>query len=110
MQLNVSGKRVFDKGISFEAKYPVLQASLINERVIVTFDWMAFERDIPARNLFCYDRSGNLLWRAPDIGMGAVDAYTGVTSDEPLWVGNFAGFSCRIDEASGQVLETRFTK
>ncbi|WP_192558764.1 hypothetical protein [Pseudomonas allokribbensis] len=110
MHLNVDRKHIFGNGVSFEAEYPVLQVVLINERVMVTFDWMAFERDIPARNLFCYDRSGNLLWRAPDIGMGIVDAYTGVTNEEPLWVGNFAGFNCRIDEASGQVLETRFTK
>lgn len=110
MLLNVSGKRIFGNGISFEGEYPALEAVLINERVVVTFDWMAFERDIPAHNLFCYDRSGNLLWRAPDIGMGIVDAYTGVTSEEPLWVANFAGFNCRIDEASGQVLETHFTK
>ncbi|MBC3210268.1 hypothetical protein HU755_26030 [Pseudomonas sp. SWRI111] len=110
MKVDVRGSRIFGNGISIEAKYPVLQAVLINDRVMVTFDWMAFERDIPARNLFCYDRAGNLLWRAPDIGMGMVDAYTGVTNEEPLWVGNFAGYSCRIDEASGQVLETRFTK
>ncbi|WP_339465488.1 hypothetical protein [Pseudomonas sp. EA_65y_Pfl2_P74] len=110
MQLNVSGKRIFGNGISFEGEYPALQAVLINERVMVIFDWMAFERNIPARNLFCYDHFGNLLWRAPDIGMGAVDAYTGVMNEEPLWIGNFAGCSCRIDEASGQVLETRFTK
>jgi hypothetical protein len=110
MNLEVRGNRIFGNGISFEGEYPVLEAILIDERVMVTFDWMAFERDIPARNLFCYDRSGNLVWRAPDIGMGIVDAYTGVTNKEPLWVGNFAGVSCRIDEASGQVLETRFTK
>lgn len=110
MRLNVSGKRIFGDGISFEGEYPALEAVLIEERVMVTFDWMAFERGIPSRNLFCYDRSGDLLWRAPDIRMGGVDAYTGVTNEEPLWVGNFAGFSCRIDEASGQVLETRFTK
>ncbi|GGK24630.1 hypothetical protein SAMN04490189_3968 [Pseudomonas koreensis] len=110
MRLNVSGKRIFGDGISFEGEYAVLEAVLIEERMMVTFDWMAFEKDVPARNLFCYDRSGNLLWRAQDIGMGIVDAYTGVTNEEPLWVGNFAGFSCRIDEASGQVLETRFTK
>lgn len=110
MHLKVKRKRIFGDGISFEGEYPALQAVMINERVMVTFDWMAFARDVPARNLFCYDRSGNLLWRAPDIGRGAVDAYTGVTNEEPLWVGNFAGVSCRIDEASGQVLETRFTK
>lgn len=110
MRLEVSGNWIFGDGIRFEGKYPVLEAVLVKGRVLVTFDWMAFERNTPARNLFCYDRSGNLLWRASDIGMGAVDAYTGVTNEEPLRAGNFAGCSCRIDEASGKVLEVCFTK
>lgn len=71
---------------------------------------MAFPRDKPARNLFCYDKSGSLLWRAPDIGLGAVDAYTNVISEDPLWVGNFASVKCRIKESSGEVLEQVFTK
>ena len=110
MQLEVCGNWIFGEGIRFEIEYPALEAVFINGRVLVTFDWMAFERNAPAQNLFCYDSSGNLLWRAPTIGMGAVDAFTGVTNEEPLWVGNFSGFNCRIDETSGQVLETCFTK
>ncbi|MCU0117570.1 hypothetical protein N8H74_04855 [Pseudomonas sp. B2M1-30] len=110
MQLTVSGYWILGMGIRFEVEYPALEAVLVNERVLVTFDWMAFDRNAPAQNFFCYDSSGNLLWRAPGIGMGAVDAYTGVTNETPLWVGNFSGFDCRIDETSGRVLETRFTK
>jgi hypothetical protein len=71
---------------------------------------MAFDRTRPARNLFCYDRSGHMLWRAPDIGLGATDAYTAVTIEQPLQVGNYAGFSCRIDEGTGEVLSKCFTK
>ncbi|VVN19075.1 hypothetical protein PS619_04227 [Pseudomonas fluorescens] len=110
MRLEVSGRWIIGDGIRFEGCYCVLQAVLINERVLVIYDWMAFERAAPSQNLFCYDRSGNLLWRAPDIGMGGRDAYTGVISEEPLWVGNFSGFDCRIDEESGLVLKTLFTK
>ena len=110
MRLVVSGNWILGEGVRFEVDYPTLEAVMVNGRVLVTFDWMAFDRNERAQNLFCYDSSGNLLWRAPDIGMGAVDAYTGVTNEQPLWVGNFSGFDCRIDETSGQVLETRFTK
>jgi len=110
MRLEVSGNQIFGGGIRFEGKHPVLEAVLVNGRVLVTFDWMAFEQNAPAQYLFCYDSSGKLLWRAPGIGMGATDAYTGVTSEEPLWVVNFAGCNCRIDEVSGQVLEVLFTK
>ncbi|MBS0342900.1 MAG: hypothetical protein JSS56_20495 [Proteobacteria bacterium] len=65
---------------------------------------------LPLRNLFCYDKVGALVWRAEDIGFGDVDAYTGVLEGSPLWLGNFAGFSCRIDEGAGKAVEKRFTK
>lgn len=97
-------------GVRFRAKHPVLAAHLIGERVVVLYDYAAFPKNASARNLFCYDVAGNQIWRAPDIGMGATDGYTNVTSENPLWVGNFAGFNCRIDEPSGEVLEKRFTK
>ena len=92
------------------AEYPVLAAHLVGERVIVVYDYMAFPKNEPARNLFCYDSAGTRLWRAQDIGMGATDGYTNVTSEVPLWVGNFSGFNCRIDEQTGDVLEKSFTK
>jgi hypothetical protein len=110
MQLSVQDDWIKGEGVHFKGAYPVLRASLVSDRVLVIYDWMAFDRDQPARNLFCYDRSGTLLWRASDIGFGAVDAYTNVTSAEPLWVSNFAGFNCRVDEKTGQVLEKDFTK
>lgn len=97
-------------GVRFKGAYPVLEAELIGERVLVTYDWMAFDRNSAARNLFCYDCEGNLLWRAADIGWGAVDAYTGIISEDPLWVGNFACFNCRIDIETGEILEQEFTK
>ena len=110
MQLTLRDNWIEGNAISFKGSYPVLEAVLVLDRVLVTYDWMAFENDKPARNLFCYDRAGNLLWRADTIAQGAADAYTGVISDSPLWVGNFAGFNCRIDLSSGKVLETVLTK
>jgi hypothetical protein len=110
MKLSVRDNWVEGDGIGFQGAHAVLEAVLIQNRVLVTYDWMAFERGVAARNLFCYDKAGALLWRAGDIGMGATDAYTGVQKEAPLWVGNFAGYSCRIDETSGAVVETCFTK
>ncbi|GAB5993264.1 hypothetical protein ACET9K_03655 [Aeromonas enteropelogenes] len=110
MQLTVHENWIEGNGVRFKGEYPVLRASLIKDHVLVIYDWMAFERNSPARNLFCYDSAGNLLWRAPDIGRGAADAYTNITSECPLWVNNFAGFNCRIDEISGKILEADFTK
>ncbi|HDZ8894931.1 TPA: hypothetical protein RUX41_001261 [Aeromonas dhakensis] len=110
MQLTVHENWIEGDGVRFKGEYPVLSASLIHEHVLVIYDWMAFERSSPARNLFCYARAGSFIWRASDIGQGAVDAYTYITSESPLWVGNFAGFNCRVDEASGNVLEIYYNK
>ena len=110
MKLSVRNNWIQTEGVGFQGTHPVLEAVLVEDRVLVTYDWMAFEQGVAARNLFCYDTAGALIWRAADMGMGATDAYTGVQTEAPLWVGNFAGFSCRIDEASGAVVETRFTK
>jgi hypothetical protein len=96
--------------VRFRAEHPVLAAHLVGERVIVLYDYMAFPKNEPARNLFCYNSVGTQIWRAPDIGMGGADGYTNITSEVPLRVGNFAGFNCRIDEQTGDVLEKSFTK
>jgi hypothetical protein len=42
--------------------------------------------------------------------MGSTDAYTNIISEMPLIVGNFAGFACTIDIATGQVIAEEFTK
>lgn len=110
MKLRVHNQWIKGNGFRFEGRFPILEAVLIGSRVLVTYDWMSFPRDVAARNLFCYDLSGAELWRAQDIGMGATDAYTGISSELPLWAQNFAGAACRIDEATGAVLEQIFTK
>jgi hypothetical protein len=110
MKLDVHSQWIEGDDFRFEGRLPVLEAVLIGSRVLVTYDWMSFPRDRAARNLFCYDKSGAEIWRAEDIGMGATDAYTGITSELPLWAQNFVGVACRIDEATGVVLEQTFTK
>ena len=105
-----SGSIVHSQGV-IPVEHPVLDAREIKGVIIVVFDYMAFPRGAPARNLFGYSATnGELLWRAPDIGQGSVDAYTNVQSEAPLVVGNFAGFACGIDLNTGNVISTVFTK
>ena len=79
--------------------------------LLVIYDYMSFPRLEPARNLFAYSaRTEVELWRAQDIGFGQLDAYTNIISEAPLVVGNFAGYNCEIDAATGQVIDTAFTK
>ena len=100
---------VFSRG-RIKAAYPVFEAREIGERVLVLYDYMAFPRGEPSRNLFAYDLTGKQLWRAEDIGQGATDGYTNIISEVPLIVGNFACFNCTIDISTGKVLEKKFTK
>jgi hypothetical protein len=93
-----------------EVGFPVLDARLIADTVLVLCDWMTFPKGEPARNLFAYSPIGELLWQAQDIGMGAFDAYTDITSESPLVVFNYACFACTIDLSTGEVTSKQFTK
>jgi hypothetical protein len=95
MQLHVSSGQILHSGGALPALHPVLEAREIRSLVVVVYDYMAFPRGAPSRNLFAYStKSGKLAWRAEDIGQGATDGYTSIISEQPLVVGNFAGFNC----------------
>ena len=92
------------------ARWRVLDAVEAGGKVFVIYDYRAFPRGVPARNLFAYDPQGKQLWRAQDIGEGATDAYTQFIGRDPHLVSNFAGYACEIDLETGKVLGTRWTK
>jgi hypothetical protein len=111
MQLHVNSGQIQYSGGAVPALHPVLEAREIGPLVVVVYDYMAFPRGAPSRNLFAYStKSGQLVWRAEDIGAGATDGYTNIISEQPLVVGNFACFNCEIDLNSGKVLTKVFTK
>jgi len=101
---------VAGEDFSFEGAFPVLERAVIGDKVVVLYDHMAFDKAKPARNFFCYTKNGDLLWRAADLGGSSPDAYVGILGTDPLWVSNFNGCDCRIDENTGNVLKTKFTK
>jgi len=110
MKLEVNDNRIQFQDGSIAALHAVLDAREIDEKIIVIYDYMAFPKNEPARNMFAYDKSGYQLWRVEDIGMGATDAYTNILSESPFKVGNFAAFSVNIDLCSGKVNHKEFTK
>ncbi|MFZ5455144.1 MAG: hypothetical protein ACOY9I_05775 [Pseudomonadota bacterium] len=110
MKLSFSGRRIEHSGGALEGTHPVIGAAEIEGLVIVIYDYMTFPSGSAARNLFAYKPTGEEVWRAQDIGMGATDAYTSILSENPLVVGNFAGSECTIEVQSGAVLHTAFTK
>ena len=110
MKLQFTNNVVVHSAGQLSCAYPVVDACELAEVIVVLYDYMAFPRELPARNLFAYRPNGTLLWRAADIGHGPVDAYTNIISEKPLVVGNFAGYECTVDVRTGQVRSTRFTK
>ena len=103
------GRIHYSSGEFFVA-HPIIDARHIGDQIIVLFDYMAFPQGEAARNLFAYALDGNLLWRADDLGLGAMDAYTNIVSETPLVVGNFGGYICSVDLSSGKIQTTCFTK
>ena len=99
----------FDTGWR-ELPHPILDFRRIGNRILVIYDYMDFPRWRQAHNLVAYDVDGNELWTAAHPTNETADCYTNFMSDEPLWIGNFAGFKCQIDLANGKLLEVVFTK
>jgi hypothetical protein len=111
MKLRAEGKRVQWDGGSLELPLAVKHAVRLGNRILVIHDYMLYDKTKPAANLVAYDVHGSPLWTAPTLTLGSpTDAYVEFMSEEPLWVGNFAGFNCRIDPETGRLLETVFTK
>lgn len=110
MKLSLQGNQVVHPGGKLDAEHPVLEARLIDGKVVVIYDYMAFPQGVPARNVFAYDQDGELVWRAEDIGSGGTDAYVNFLGEIPLRVGNFAGFEVELDASTGKVLNKVFTK
>ncbi len=98
-------------GVRHTLARPIIAAATDGERVFVIFDYMAYPRDSSALNLVALDRNGELLWTVSDNPIDSpTAAYTNFSSIDPLTVGNFAGFSCVVDAATGTLLESQFTK
>jgi hypothetical protein len=89
----------------------VLDAIRLGDRILVVHDYMAYPPQKPAPNLVAYSPRGEQLWTAENLtDSSATDAYVGFLSEDPLWVGNFDGFRCKIDPQTGRLLEREFTK
>ncbi len=111
MKLRSKDKVVEWEGGRLEFQVPVLEAVRLGDRILVIHDYMAYPQQKPARNLVAYSTGGERLWVAENITRtSATDAYVGFLSEDPLWVGNFEGFRCRIDLDTGKLLESEFTK
>ena len=71
---------------------------------------MRYPQGRPAQNLVAFDRKGKELWKAKNPSSAPTDAYVNFIDNEDLVVGNFAGYRCKIDPDTGDVLDAQFTK
>ncbi len=110
MNLSVEGSKILVGSEWWQFEKRVLKAVTIQDRVLVIFDYMAFPKDRPAKNLVAYDRKKKEVWTAQNPEVGATDAYVSFINEDPLEVGNFAGYNCLIDIATGLLVRSEFTK
>lgn len=87
----------------------ILDRAVLDDGVTVAvFNYEHFKGAYP-RNLVAFSRDGNFLWdSAPTQPQSAFTSI--VTGNPELLVREFAGFICKIDPLSGEVLSTVFSK
>lgn len=110
MNLDKEGHQLLIKGEWKEMPHPILDARQVGRRIIVIYDYMDFPKWRQAHNLVAYDLNGNELWTAEHPTNTTADCYVNFLSESPLIVDNFAGYKCIINESSGRLIESRFTK
>jgi len=101
--INVNGKE-WDFGKA------ILDAAMIDDKVIVIFDYMEYPKNSCARNLVAYDLSQNELWVAENPTTQSNDAYVSITNEHPLTANNFSSHSCQIDLDTGKLINAAFYK
>ena len=89
----------------------VQEAAQFEDFFVVVFDYMGFNGNGPSANLVAYRLDGSVLWTAENLTeSSSTDAWVGFLDGPGIWAGNFEGYRCRRDTATGRILEKEFTK
>lgn len=106
------GKQISIGGVTWNVAFPIAHVRRVGSRVFVIYDYMSGPTDRAFHNLEAYDLNGRKLCTAQNPGTddNAADAYIGFISDDPLIASNFTCFDCTIDQESGRIIRTKFTK
>lgn len=80
--------------------------------VLKLYDWMSYPKGKSARNIEAFDKEGNHLWTIEALGgHEPTDCYTNVTSKNgKIHAFNFQCYDCIVDETSGKIISSVFTK
>ena len=108
--ISFSSSEVTVAGRTWRVPYPVAQAVLAGERVLVLYDYMAGPHHRQFQNLEAFTLDGLRLWTAEHPTSTTEDAYVTITSVSPLRATSYASYDCLLDVATGRLLESAFTK
>ena len=109
-----SGNRIQIGERYWEVEYPIGDAVLLDDKIIVLYDTGSAEAQLinfrQFRNLVAYDLNGKKLWTAEHPTNETAGAYIEFLSSNPLKVWNFVGFICEINPMNGKLIKSEFTK
>jgi hypothetical protein len=88
--------------------YPVRDARLVGDSLVVIYEYTAGPRHRQFQNVQAFDRSGGLLWTAEHPTAEIVDAYIEIVEVAPLILWNFACYRCTLDPVTGKLLKAQF--
>jgi hypothetical protein len=109
MKLTIKHQLIVDEAF-WDFDQHILDARRIGDKIIVIFDYMDFPKPQQAKNLMAFDLDKKLLWVAEHPSTKQTDTYVNIISETPLKVSNFASYICEIDEKTGKLCNTVFTK
>ena len=104
------GRTLHVAGETWSVDYPISDACLIDDVVVVIHDYMSGPPRSQFRNAEGFDVVGRKLWTAEHPTNETVDAYVKFIDWDPLVLWNFACFRCTIDPSTGKLLKAVFTK
>lgn len=110
-ELRFSGNNLTLEGQTISFPYKILNASIMNDTVVVTFSWDEEGVD-PNRNLIGYTATGEILWIVQDRpnselqwGVTNINPFIGVKmqSNGTVHAMTFNGLDYKLDLTNGEV-------
>src|SRR5881409_3852374 len=108
MTVTFKGRTVKCGPHTWHSRYPILEATRVDDCICLILDYSALWWWKQADNLRGFTPDGKLLWIAEH--PAPLDCYTGFLDTTSVLAYNFAGYQCLIDLASGKVIRMFFTK
>ena len=110
--LSFSGDQVQIGKRSWKAEFPIRDAVMLGDKVILLYDPDSSEaiRFRQFQNLVAYSVHGEKLWTGEHPTNETAAVYINFMSSNPLRVWNFACFVCEINPTNGKLIQAQFTK